>query len=283
MMRILQRQREAIAKGIPMVVVSARVSDVADEAQPLQNQHYSSSVLRPVPLRVSDAPSRAGAIAEGFGRAETLSGINVTFTAPISKNPAPVGSAEAAEEESNYDIMKRFWKARTEFGLSRIQMGAFLHMIKTHRLWTGYAENWDSFLAKENVNPNAARQYMSVAKKFVFELDLPQQTLAKLSLAGITALEKAANTMSKENQEEVIAILDTLAERDAIQQLMELAKEDEPVKDKPSLRVLSILKQIYELPPDMQQQVKEKLVLHDKRRNVTREADDRAGAIAQRP
>ena len=276
MMRILERRREANAQGVPLVVAPVVAPSTTADLQSPQGPRAFRPVQRPVPQRQQEPVVNTAAIADGFRRAETLSGINVTFKTPPMQSTAEPGTPEAEEEESNFDIMKQFWDARMHFGLSRIKLGSYLHLIKTHRLWKGFAESWEGFLAKENVNPNAARQYMAVSKKFVFELDLPQQTLSKLSLAGITALEKAANTMSKENQEEVIAILDTLAERDAIQQLMEMAKEDDTVKDKPSLRVLSILKQISELPPDMQQQVKEKLAMGDKRRTAAREADDRA-------
>ena len=117
---------------------------------------------------------------------------------------------------------------------------------------------------------------MGVAKKFVFEMDLPSDVLAKMSLAGMTALEKAATTMTEANQHEIVAVLSTLAERDAVQRLIELSCEDEePTKNKPSLRVLRILKEFSELPPDMQQEVRDKIAAGDRRRSLAKEADER--------
>lgn len=272
MMRILQRKREADAQGIPLVVApAASPIDHADLQSPQNPAPFKPVQRQPLKSAQKNLP-----IPEGFKRAENLSGINVTFNNKPLENNAPAGSEEAAEAEANFDIMKQFWDARMQFGLSRIKLGSYLHMVKSHRLWIGFADSWEGFLAKENVNSNAARQYMAVAKKFIFEMDLSQQVLAKLSLAGITALEKAATQMTKENQEEIVAILSELAERDAIQQLLELSHEDEPVKDKPNLRVLSLLRQFSELPPDMQLQFKEKILGNEKRRKASREADERA-------
>lgn len=275
MLRVLSQHREAAAKGLPLPVIAPLASPeiLLSPAAP----RFFNPVQRPVHRAAEKPKASSETVAMGVTRAEGLSNIHVTFNTP--PNPGqelPAGSVEAAEADANFEMLKRFWEARKEFGLARIKMGAFLHLIKDHKMWRGVAESWEAFLAKENVNSNAARQYITVARRFVFELDLPEKTLAKLSLAGITALEKAAMTMTLQNQDEVIAILDSLAERDAITQLMEMSKEDAPVKNKPSLRVLSILKQFSELPPDMQQQVKEKIMGNEKRRAAARDADDQA-------
>lgn len=276
MLRVIHQHREAAAKGLPLPVIAPPPPEPLTLLSPSTPQPFKP-VQRPVHRKAEKAQASPETIAKGVTRAEGLSNIQVTFNPPEGAlQQFPPGSAEAVQGEANFDMLKRFWEARKEFGLSRIKMGAFLHLIKDHQMWRGVAGSWEGFLAQENVNSNAARQYIAVAKRFVFELDLPEKTLAKLSLAGITALEKAATTMTPENQIEVIAILNDLTERDAIQRMMELSKEDEPVKDKPSLRVLSILKQFSELPPDMQQQVKEKIMGNEKRRTAAREADDRA-------
>ena len=217
------------------------------------------------------------AVEQGLDKAQSLSDVHVTLLPPAHHgHQEATNDQEEHQAKLNFSIMERFWKTRQDFGLARIQMGALLCLIKDHKLWRGYAETWDAFLGKENVNTHAARQYMGVAKKFVFEMDLPSDVLAKMSLAGMTALEKAATTMTEANQHEIVAVLSTLAERDAVQRLIELSCEDEePTKNKPSLRVLRILKEFSELPPDMQQEVRDKIAAGDRRRSLAKEADER--------
>ena len=165
-------------------------------------------------------------------------------------------------------ILRGYRAARVEFGLNRIHLGAHLHLIKDHRLWEGIAQSWDEFLAIENINPNAARQYINVAKKFVYELDLDDRTLAKLGMAGISALEKAGKVINEDNQEEVIAALTSLSERDAIQRIIDISSgADDPEKPKvPGMRVLRILKEYHELPPDLQMDFRDRLHGSEQRR-----------------
>lgn len=165
-------------------------------------------------------------------------------------------------------ILRGYRAARVEFGLNRIHLGAHLHLIKDHRLWEGVAQSWDEFLAIENINPNAARQYINVAKKFVYELDLDDRTLAKLAMAGISALEKAGKVINEGNQDDVIAALTSLSERDAIQRILDISSDsDDPEKPKvPGMRVLRILKEYHELPPDLQMDFRDRLQGSEQRR-----------------
>lgn len=165
-------------------------------------------------------------------------------------------------------VLRRYRAVRVEFGLNRIQLGAHLHLIKDHKLWQGIAESWDEFLASENINPNAARQYINVAKKFVFDLDLDDATLRKLSMAGISALEKAGKVINQSNQDDVIAALTSLSERDAVQRIIDISSQAAN-SDTPStseMRVLRILKEYYDLPPDMQNDFRERLHVNQNNR-----------------
>ena len=204
-----------------------------------------------------------------------MTNLKVSFKGSPEPTSDVVLEAEEAEEAArNYEVLQQFWSSRTSFGLARIKMGAYLHLIKQHKLWRGVSESWDAFIARENVNPNAARQYMTVAKKFVFEMDLPEETLAKLSLAGITALERAANTMSEHNQEEVVTILSELTERDAIQRLLEMSDKEEQKANKPTLRVLRLLKEYHEMPPDLQAEFKGKIMKTESKKEKEKLSDD---------
>lgn len=155
--------------------------------------------------------------------------------------------------------MGRYAKVRMDFGVDRMQLGACLHLIKEHSLWRGRADSWEAFLADENLNPNAARQYIKVARKFIFDLDLPQETLRKLAAAGISALEKAAHVITAENQDAIIGSLTALSERDAVQRIIELSAQSDPAPHLPTIRVLALLRQYHDLPPDLQLEFKQRL------------------------
>ena len=145
-------------------------------------------------------------------------------------------------------ILRGYRAVRASFGLNRIHLGAHLHLIREHKLWKGVAESWEEFLASENLNPNAARQYMNVAKKFVYEMDLDDELLAKLSTAGISALEKAGRVINDGNKEDILAALMSLSERDAIQRIIEI-----------SSAALKVLREYHDLPPDLQQEFRSRL------------------------
>lgn len=258
-----------------------RSDSVSDERAQKLPEHIRNDAGKPTQLRAEGAAQPPGGPAQrpqdALKRAAGLTDIHVTFRNSNVDEAALVGEGDdASEAEQNFEVLKQFWTTRSTFGLARIRMGAYLHLIRQHQLWRGVADSWDAFLAKENVQPNAARQYINVAKKFVFELDLPEETLAKLSLAGMTALEKAALAMSDANQAEVIQMLSALTERDAIQQLLELSTADLPKDKRPAAPILRLLKDFYELPPDMQSEFKGKIISNDQRRATRRLEDDRA-------
>ena len=157
-------------------------------------------------------------------------------------------------------ILRGYRAVRASFGLNRIHLGAHLHLIREHKLWKGVAESWEEFLASENLNPNAARQYMNVAKKFVYEMDLDDELLAKLSTAGISALEKAGRVINDGNKEDILAALMSLSERDAIQRIIEISSAaQDKASQAPTLRVLKVLREYHDLPPDLQQEFRSRL------------------------
>lgn len=178
-------------------------------------------------------------------------------------------------------ILRGYRAARLDFGLNRIQLGAHLHLIKDHNLWAGLAKTWEEFLATENINSHAARQYITVAKKFVYELDLDEAMLRKLSTAGMSALEKAAKIITDENKDEMLSVLTALSDRDAIQRMVEMTTDvneanAEANSEKTTFSVLRILKEYHQLPPELQQEFRIRLETQEQfrhKRNAQKPAD----------
>ena len=160
--------------------------------------------------------------------------------------------------------------------MARMMLGALLCVVKQNRFWHGKAESWESYIATEGLNASAARQYIKVAKKFVYELQLDKATLRKVSMAGMTALEKAGHIITEQNKDAVIGLLTSLAERDAVQAIMELGATDkqEAKSNINSFRVLRLLKEYFELPPDQQIEFRGSLNAAEKTRKANHERDN---------
>lgn len=199
----------------------------------------------------------------------------------IDDQPGPVKDFTGMPiSEQSAVLLGEYRKSRIKFGMARMRMGAFLHIIKSNKLWEGVAESFDSFIAAENINPHAARQYMSVAKTFIFDMKLSEEVLSKLSIAGISALDKASKLIGEENRDELVEILANLSERDAIQRIMEMSTSEVTGTSKPALRVLRLLREYYEMPPDLQFDFLGKL--SDNRRNQEAIASLTAAAKSKR-
>jgi hypothetical protein len=187
------------------------------------------------------------------------------------------------DEARQTEVILRGYRAvRLDFGVNRIHLGAHLHLIKEHKIYKQFAETWEEFLASENINPNAARQYIKVAKKFVYEMNIDDETLRKLSMAGISALEKATLAINDENKDEILETLMALSERDAIQRIIEISSgvpDNKP--QQPTLRVLRMLRDYHELPPDLQQDFRHRLVGHEDSRRQRRGEAPPAAEISE--
>lgn len=170
-----------------------------------------------------------------------------------------IASSQLSEDEQARAIQVGFRQARSKFGLARIELGSYLYTMRKNKLFLGMAENWDQFLAQENINPNAARQYANVAEKFIFELNVSEELLSRLALAGITALEKAGRIINERNKEEVLGALTELGEKDAIQRLIEMSSGDEPKPEKATMRVLALLREFNSMPPDLQHEFRTRI------------------------
>lgn len=222
--------------------VDATASLIPDAAERASKVNADGLRILPVPVATREAAQMLGA-SQG----------EQAPAAPEEDSEALAKSAQAAA------ILGQYRRTRVDFGMARMRMGSYLYLIRENKLWQGQAENWEAFLAAENINTHAARQYINVARTFIFDMDLPQETLGRLSVAGISALEKAGKVISDDNREEVIAVLANLSERDAIQRIVELSSGEPTQPSQPSLRVLKLLREFFEMPPDMQSEFLGKL------------------------
>ena len=103
----------------------------------------------------------------------------------------------------------------SHFGLLRFQMGALLLAVKQQELWKGRAQSFAGYLEEEKIKMSAARQYMKVAEKLMFELRLEEDQLQALSRTSMTTLAKACEKMNADNMDVLISQMTALSDRDA--------------------------------------------------------------------
>lgn len=151
--------------------------------------------------------------------------------------------------------------ARQQYGLARLHMGVLLEHIRTTKGWDGHAETFTELLEDLRINHNAAYQYMRVAKRFFFELPLPDGALSQMCLANISTLELASRVANEHNLEEVVGIVTTLGERDAKTVLEEMLNEQLAGNDLPRKepRVAKVLRLYKDLPDDQRIDVRNAL------------------------
>lgn len=181
-------------------------------------------------------------------------------TALTSVNPSqPLPDAVAGDDGER--TLAMFRQARQQFGMDRIQLGALLVVIRQNSLWKGRATSWNEFLAAEHINPNAARQYMNVASRLVFDMNLDEVTMAKLASVGLTALDKAMRVITPENRDQVLTLLTSLGEKDAIQAIIDMGDAGKGQDaQKINLRVIRLLRDFHDLPPDLQQEFRSTII-----------------------
>lgn len=102
-------------------------------------------------------------------------------------------------------------------------------------------------------------QYISVAQRLVCELDLQDGIIAKLASAGLGALDKAVRIITRENREQIAAILVALPERDPVQAIIELSTVGEGNSEEVNRRASRPLRRCYNLPPDLRSEFREKI------------------------
>ncbi len=100
--------------------------------------------------------------------------------------------------------------ARQKYGLARLHMGVLLEHIRNSKGWEGHAESFTGFLEELRINQSAAYQYMRVARRFFFEMPLPDAALTEMCMANISTLDLASRVANQENLAEVVSIVTAL-------------------------------------------------------------------------
>lgn len=174
--------------------------------------------------------------------------INQPVTSPAApvKKPPPIDRKQA--------IYDRLRDARNRFGLIRLEMGILLDQIHKEKIWEGRAATFGAFLEEERINTSSAYDFMRVARKFFFELQLSDEEFNSIASVNMGILSLASQVITKDNKDEVIGYITVLSERDAKQVLLELIDETcavtKPDKPKRSQQVNKALRVFRDLPDD---------------------------------
>lgn len=161
----------------------------------------------------------------------------------------------------NQDPIEALRAARQQYGMARLHMGVLLEHLRTHKGWEGEAESFAGLLEELRINQTAAYQYMRVAKRFFFELPLPDGALTQMCMANISTLELAGRVANEENLAEVVSVVTSLSERDAKTTLEEMlqAQESENTAPRREPRLAKVLRLYRELPDDQRIDVRNAL------------------------
>lgn len=155
-------------------------------------------------------------------------------------------------------LYRRLKDAQRAFGMARLELGAMLETFRENpELWKGRASSFPAFLEEERIQSNGAHQFMKVAKAFVFEQALSNEELEDIATANFRILGLAAKIITKENREDVIALLSALSERDARAALLEMGATEQGYQESGSAfstiqapPVKALMRKFRELPDD---------------------------------
>lgn len=112
-------------------------------------------------------------------------------------------------------------RVHRHIGFQKIRMGAMLCVLEDTGEWRGRtaASSFRGFLAEEGIHPQAARQYMKVARKFVLELKISSHDLLAISRASMRVLCAAADVATQENLGELAGIIAALPRPEALEEI----------------------------------------------------------------
>jgi len=155
-------------------------------------------------------------------------------------------------------LYRRLKAAQRAFGMARLELGAMLETFRTNpELWKGRASSFPAFLEEERIQSNGASQFMKVAKAFVFDHALSNDELEEIATANFRILSLAAKIITKENRDDVIALLAVLGERDARAALIEMGANGQDGENggsdftpRPAAPVNALMRKFRELPDD---------------------------------
>ncbi|NEX63091.1 hypothetical protein [Noviherbaspirillum galbum] len=121
----------------------------------------------------------------------------------------------------NTDLYQLTTRVHRHIGFQKIRMGAMLCVLEDTGDWRGRAaaQTFRGFLLEEGIHPQAARQYMKVARRFILELEISKDDLLTISRASMRVLCAAAEVASEENLAELIDLIATLPRPEAMEEI----------------------------------------------------------------
>lgn len=150
-------------------------------------------------------------------------------------------------------LLNQVCEAQEQFGLIRLKIGALLIAVREKELWRGRAASFREYLESEHIKPAAAKQYMEVAEKFLFELKLTDQEIASISKCSMTTLVIASQKINRHNREVIIGILENLSDKDAKHALDDFEAYTAPISTATtaSPKVKKLVGNYFDLPADV--------------------------------
>ena len=170
------------------------------------------------------------------------------------------GSNEPASPETIDYWYVRLQSLRASFSMTRLEIGALLYLVRTHKLWRGKARSFSALLEDVHLNASAVRLWMKVAYKFYFELGANTKQLSELSGANMRSLSMAADVATKQNLPELITKLTTLSERDFKHEVLQMPRTSAMSSaPRANVRVQRLVDDFYDLPDDLRIEVLHRL------------------------
>lgn len=158
----------------------------------------------------------------------------------------------STDASSATDLYQLTTRVHRHIGFQKIRLGAMLCVLEDSGEWQGRtaARSFRGFLLEEGVNPQAGRQYMKVARKFILELELSSKDLLAMSHASMRVLCAAAEVATADNLLELIDIVSSLPKPEALEEIQirfSQVEEDQQPTSPVSKPVGKILSEVGEL------------------------------------
>lgn len=127
----------------------------------------------------------------------------------------------STDASSASDLYQLTTRVHRHIGFQKIRMGAMLCVLEDTGDWRGRtaALSFRGFLLEEGIHPQAARQYMKVARKFILELAISTEDLLAISRASMRVLCAAADVAAPDNLAELVEIIASLPRPEALEEI----------------------------------------------------------------
>lgn len=119
------------------------------------------------------------------------------------------------------DLYQLTTRVHRHIGFQKIRMGAMLCVLEDTGDWQGRtaALSFRGFLLEEGIHPQAARQYMKVARRFILDLQISSEDLLSMSRASMRVLCAAADVATPDNLVELVDLVSSLPRPEALEEI----------------------------------------------------------------